>query len=638
MKRNILYKGTVGLLGLSMLMGMASCSDDHYDIRTDDSPAGVTAGRTIWQNIEANPDLSDFAEILKKIKVYRKEEDKSATLTYAELLNSPQSFTVWAPLNDTYDKEYYMSQLETVATLLNSSSDEDIIEGMKLEYMLGQQFPQNHIARFNFESAKESQNVRMMNSKLSIYDAVNRTFNGIPLYSENVQASSNGSLHILSQESPFAYNVYDYMQAHTDMFGIVYGKLSAAEVRTFSPEMSVEGALNDEGQMVYVDSVYYKTNRLISNSGAQIENEDSMYISAIPTDAAWEQAYEKVGRLHNYADSYRFNYTGTDGNFFSSVKSLVDESLPHQNYATYKDSIFDETVTNKLLASMYFAPYRFAPGVNRTDSATLVSKALNADSLIATNGTIFRKLDRRVPNQAGDMVHPLFGDVQEGDPIKASNGYIIPLKEYTMDPSYCYQTSQELDIFNSYYVSPSTSLDNTNYGQGITLVTGPNFDETIDTKELEYNRFRYFRAKTGKEMKVYIPLRGLYSGKYRIRIQLVPNRIYTSNKWWGDEDPETGERDEIAEQNIHFDASVIDDAGKTIGKKRTFFEVSDEAIEIVELFDEIEIPKCYANLPLSIDSWPHLLLSIPTLNKYRPSRTRIYGLSIGKVYVDPVHE
>ena len=118
----------------------------------------------------------------------------------------------------------------------------------------------------------------------------------------------------------------------------------------------------------------------------------------------------------------------------------------------------------------------------------------------------------------------------------------------------------------------------------------------------------------------------------------MPNRIYTSNKWWGDEDPETGERDEIAEQNIHFDASVIDDAGKTIGKKRTFFEVSDEAIEIVELFDEIEIPKCYANLPLSIDSWPHLLLSIPTLNKYRPSRTRIYGLSIGKVYVDPVHE
>ena len=93
-----------------MLMGMASCSDDHYDIRTDDSPAGVTAGRTIWQNIEANPDLSDFAEILKKIKVYRKEEDKSATLTYAELLNSPQSFTVWAPLNDTYDKEYYMTK------------------------------------------------------------------------------------------------------------------------------------------------------------------------------------------------------------------------------------------------------------------------------------------------------------------------------------------------------------------------------------------------------------------------------------------------------------------------------------------------------------------------------------------------
>ena len=49
-----------------MLLGYTSCTDDHFDIRTD----VPSATSTLWQNIEANEQLSDLEAILKRVKVY----------------------------------------------------------------------------------------------------------------------------------------------------------------------------------------------------------------------------------------------------------------------------------------------------------------------------------------------------------------------------------------------------------------------------------------------------------------------------------------------------------------------------------------------------------------------------------------
>ena len=96
-----------------MLLGYTSCTDDHFDIRTD----VPSATSTLWQNIEANEQLSDLEAILKRVKVYTKEEDTKRSITYADLLNQSQSFTFWAPLNGTYNAQTYLEQLDQIDQL-----------------------------------------------------------------------------------------------------------------------------------------------------------------------------------------------------------------------------------------------------------------------------------------------------------------------------------------------------------------------------------------------------------------------------------------------------------------------------------------------------------------------------------------
>ena len=108
MKLKSVQKVMGGILGAAVLLGIPSCSDGHFDIKTQG------AGNTIWQNIEANPELKDVAEILKEVKVYTKLEDKKRSMTYAELLNQPQSFTFFAPVNGSFDANEYLTQIEKI--------------------------------------------------------------------------------------------------------------------------------------------------------------------------------------------------------------------------------------------------------------------------------------------------------------------------------------------------------------------------------------------------------------------------------------------------------------------------------------------------------------------------------------------
>ena len=119
MKRSIFNIVTGGILGASMLLGYTSCTDDHFDIKYSDA----SAQQTIWQNIQANPQLTNLKTILQGIKVYTKEEDKSSTITYAELLNQPQTFTFWAPVDGSYDETIYQNELDKIAKLRKQAQD-----------------------------------------------------------------------------------------------------------------------------------------------------------------------------------------------------------------------------------------------------------------------------------------------------------------------------------------------------------------------------------------------------------------------------------------------------------------------------------------------------------------------------------
>ena len=83
-----------------------------------------------------------------------------------------------------------------------------------------------------------------------------------------------------------------------------------------------------------------------------------------------------------------------------------------------------------------------------------------------------------------------------------------------------------------------------------------------------------------------------------------------------------------------------DDEGNRIGSPSEDIVVDDHEVKTYTLFESIEIPKCYYNLPSGVSNcFPLLKLEIPGSIKYRPyRRTQFSGLSIAKIFIDPVRE
>lgn len=594
-----------------MLLGFASCSDDHYDIR----PAEESAAYTLWQNIEANPQLDSLAMILKRVKVYRKETDNNAAQNYAELLNQPQTFTLWAPLNGTYNAKAVLDQLDQVDAMRAEGNRE---AANKLEYTIGQQFVQNHLARFNYESNRGQQEVRLLNSKLVYYNAAGNLFNGVNLNSHYAAIPcSNGNMHIIDGRSPFAYNVYDFFKAYSDSYSNVYGTISDPSVDkdTFSPELSIEGALNENGEMVYVDSVYTNSNDLLDASRAQIKNEDSLYVAIVPTDRCWDQAMQKVGSLYKYGRNYRTKYNKESADVFS------------QNYTLDRDSLQDYNTKMALISGMFISPGYFNEEISRSDSAGIVNYVMNSDSLLTTNGLYFY-------NPTPGHKNPMLDNVT---PVKASNGYVFPLESYTIDPSYFYQTKEEINMTYSDNVGYNSNAVVTG-GTAVTLVEGVNRDSTADhiKGEVENNSYRFFQAQG--QMILYIPLRNVYSGSYRIKMQLLPNRINTAYKLYDADGNELVDR----ENNV-FRASVRPDENPrtnyVTGGRNVEIKVNQDSIQTVTLFDKVTFDKSYNNLPQGVESFPILRLEFTrSMINNMKYKDMVIGLSIGKVILEPVHE
>ena len=111
------FKG--GLLSIVAVMGMAACSDDHYDIVV----TGETEGKTLWENIQANESLSDFASILSETSYLKNDMDyptDKAKISYADYLNSSQALTVWAPVNGSFDAAAMLEELAEIKALYAS--------------------------------------------------------------------------------------------------------------------------------------------------------------------------------------------------------------------------------------------------------------------------------------------------------------------------------------------------------------------------------------------------------------------------------------------------------------------------------------------------------------------------------------
>ena len=237
-------------LGVLMLLGTASCSDDHFDV----IPESATGAQNLWENILGNGETNDLAAIMRRTIVMKSETDRQGfrngeMLTYDKLLSDPQAYTVWAPKDGTYDASYYTNLLDQRDAAL--AADPTDRNAWALNWSVANQFVLNHIARFNYEGVRDRQKVRMLNSKGSYYDASKNIFNTVAMDGTPAINSSNGTLHFLGAVSPFAYNIYDFI-ASSDDFSKMWAVLSDPTVdhQEFSEAASTQGALDENGNMV----------------------------------------------------------------------------------------------------------------------------------------------------------------------------------------------------------------------------------------------------------------------------------------------------------------------------------------------------------------------------------------------------
>ena len=597
-----IYQNTVkaGLLGAAVLLGFTACTDDHFDIQ----PSTVSGSNTIWQNVEANADLDSVAMILRRCKVMKSQTDKSAKQTYAELLATSQQLTAWLPKNGTFNAKQYLDELDSAAVL----RAKDEMAGTRAEYDVANRFARNHIARFNYESNMGEQRIALMNSKIVNYNAGEGTFNGVKLDAANANIlSSNGMLHVLDGESQFAYNIFERLQVDS-RFAKIYGDIDKYNVYTFSSSSSTQGSMNHNGSMEYVDSVWSRTNSLMSDARlTYLTDEDSLYVSVIPTGAAYEAARQKLQGLFKYAKNYNYAWD-------ASKRDWTNKGTNALKFNT--DSLTTYNVTSGILsASSFSVGYNSEGPVTTSNPQAFLNHVLTADSLNSSADLVIYNKDK-------GNVNPIFDGQTADDAIKASNGYIFAVDNYNYDPSYSFIQKMNINGHNTSQVTGSTSEQ----AQYVTLNNeNQNAEVNVDALGVD-NFYYYFPVSGNSQLNIDFKLNNVLSTRYKISIVLLPNRVNINNI-------RAEEDGTIIEEKPVFDVQIRDDKGSVIGKAVKNVSVDQDKVEKKVLWEAFEFPYAYFGLPSGYESFPVLRIS---MSYAQQRKGKCKALSIAKVILEPV--
>ena len=598
------YIGTF-ILGAAIL-ALPGCSDtwdDHYEAGDN----GNVATKTLWELISNDPNLSRFAEIAKRTKFYRDEKHPVTTYSYADVLQSGQVNTVWAPENSAISDEEYQKLLDMAET-----------DG----YNLQNQFMANHIALWRHVlSGSEIDTVKVLNGKNLIFDKGNATFQNVEINQKNI-AAVNGTLHTLKGIAKFRFNLFEYLKyggATTTMRDYVI----ARDTTYFSAGASIEGRPDENGNPTYVDSVYYTSNRMLSSKnylpntgsddwmmaeksfGEGIDREDSSYIMVIPTDAGWNAAYEKLKPYYQYSTTYEDKTKGTMGT------TLVYSGLN-------ADSLSDMSINMDIITPLVFNVHKIGKA-NGDKTAKMweletfmPEKAASAEYYLNSYGDTLRSTD------TWDKT-TLF----EGEPVKMSNGlaymsntWNYPVEYYKPDvvvemASYMFYNTSNSAYYKAGSGTSTQSFSNENYK-----------DITSKYGKVSNNNFYLLEnpgASSGALVEValygnysgaYVPNARVMSGKYDIQVVVVPY-FYKMIADAGTIDSTYYDSlfvDSVAKMNMNkFKTRVRYNNGKTRDEQSKWVTstTTGNRVDTITVAEDFEFPYSYKNLRYS---YPTLLI------------------------------
>ena len=239
------------------MVSLASCNDvweSHYN----DSTLVNKSSLNLYEYIKTQPDLSIFTQMLQ-------------ITGYDSILSKPQTYTVWAPVNNALQG-------------VNLSDTAVVTEIVK-----------NHISRFSYPtSGLSSKIIYMLDKKFISFSRSDNgfTFGGKSLLNtkSNV-AASNGILHQIDGYVPYLTNIWEFI-GKADGLDSLRTYLYSQSVYEFDPKASVEIGTNEFGQSIY-DSIITFSNPVLSKIGF-LHVEDSTYTALLPNNAAWIKAYNRI--------------------------------------------------------------------------------------------------------------------------------------------------------------------------------------------------------------------------------------------------------------------------------------------------------------------------------------------------------
>ncbi|MDL2222620.1 fasciclin domain-containing protein [Bacteroidales bacterium OttesenSCG-928-M11] len=397
-------------VALSVLfLGVVSCDDKdkHYDPDTS-----VISEYTLMDLINQNDDLSVFASMIEAIG-------------YDSVLNSSQSYTVWAPVNDAL-------------------ADVDITDLDQVEEIVN-----NHIARFvKSASGAVNERVFMNNTKLLTFKGGSGVY-----YLEDAQLVSlntvgkNGVLHTINSRVPFFQNIWEYL--NTPGLDSIRDYLYSFNKKEFDPSASDEIDINEEGFTVY-DSVFIESNEMwyayfSSTRGiGWINSEDSIYTMIIPSNQAWIEAYDRI-----------FPY-------FVNNMAQGKDSIQNLNtkYAIVKDLVFRGEVNPNL--------YGEADSLSSTRFGLFYDPQYlfeNAEKIDASNGMIYLQ-NESLKNKSWESWNPTIKMEAE---FSAANRQILnPTQVNTgVTGINYYNDAPEISNGGTFYVE--AAANNTNLAPEVTF-------------------------------------------------------------------------------------------------------------------------------------------------------------------------
>ena len=327
-RKNIVFKAlTCGLASLAF----TACTDtweSHYQSQPE-----LNATETLWELIEADPELENFEAFIK-------------ATGYEEVLKQNRFYTIWAPVNDS---EFYTTHpLEGIS--------DSMINVYKFEFV------ENHIADYNHTASgamSEKNLVKMLNGKYNAFKGTtgDYLFKNANVTTTNI-AAKNGLLHKTDASAVFTPNVWEQL-AKEPLLTSLNSYLKSFDKKIFNPAASIQGPTVD-GQVTYLDSVIDEHNDWYSRIG-RLNREDSSYIMFAPTNKAWEEAYERAR------------------NFF-----VYDEQVED------RDSLQDEMAKDYLCINLAFSrTIQKSP----EDSLTLYSRSNMGNGSYRTKKEVFKNED-----------------------------------------------------------------------------------------------------------------------------------------------------------------------------------------------------------------------------------------------------